>query len=150
MPIIAPPPPALVAFHAQAPAETRNAAIIRAAFANWSAGRAAIFDLLAPDFRWTIAGSAPSAGTYDRQSFDTLLAQFNAQLAAPLKPTLQTLVADGDQVVVRFTATAPLKGGGTYRNDYAWFLTMRGGRIVAVTAFLDLPAFEAVRNRPAR
>jgi uncharacterized protein len=122
----------------------------RSAFADWSSGRGAIFDLLAPDFRWTIAGSAPSAGTYDRQSFDTLLAPFNTQLAAPLTPTLQTLMADGDQVVVRFTATAPLKGGGTYRNDYAWFLTMRGGRIVSVTAFLDLTSFEAVRNRPAQ
>ncbi|HTG39169.1 nuclear transport factor 2 family protein [Sphingomonas sp.] len=147
MPIIAPPPPAIVALQAHAPADTRNAAIVRTAFADWRAGRRSIFDLLAPDFRWTIEGSGPSAGTYDRQSFDALLEPFNAALAAPLLPSLQTVVANGDQVVVRFSATAPLKGGGTYRNRYAWFLTMRDGRIARVTAFLDLSAFDAVRER---
>ncbi|PCD02069.1 ketosteroid isomerase [Sphingomonas spermidinifaciens] len=142
----APAPTAIVASVAAQTDETRNAAIVREAFTRWRQGTGTVFDLLSPNVRWTIEGSRPSAGSYDRQALEALLAPFNAALAAPLAPTLQSVTATGNQVIVRFTATAPLKRGGTYRNAYAWFLTMRGGRIVAVTAFLDLAAFEAVRE----
>ena len=66
-----------------------------------------------------------------------------ARLAAPAHPELIGLWADGDAVIVRWRQETPLKAGGTYRNDYAWFLTMRAGKVAAVTAFLDLPAYAA-------
>jgi ketosteroid isomerase-like protein len=36
-----------------------------------------------------------------------------------------------------------MKDGQTYRNSYAWFFRMRAGRVIAATAFLDLPTYDA-------
>ena len=143
------PPSAIIAVPAAAAIEARNAAAVHAAFARWTAGDGSVFELLASDFIWTIEGSGPLAGSYDRASFARLLAPFNANLARPLTPTLTSLLAKGDQVVVRFTATAPMRSGGDYRNSYAWFLTLRNGKIDTVTAFLDLQAFERVHGADA-
>jgi hypothetical protein len=42
-----------------------NREIIRAAFEAWAAGGSTFFeDVLAPDVRWTILGSGPTARTY--------------------------------------------------------------------------------------
>jgi ketosteroid isomerase-like protein len=102
---------------------------------------------------WTIAGSGPSAGVYrGRQDFlDRAVAPFRARLAAPLVPTVLGVWADGDQVIARWDGRATAGDGRPYRNSYVWLFTMRGGRAAAVTAFLDLPAYDAVlaRVRPA-
>ena len=124
----------------------RNLAVVRQAFDAWTEGRRTVFDLLTPDMTWTIEGSSSSAGTYDRAGLDALLEPFNANLAAPLAPRLRELFADGSTVIALFDATAPLKNGRTYHNSYAWFLTMNGERISAVTAFLDLAAFDSARE----
>ena len=105
-----------------------------------------MFDLLAADMTWFIQGSSPSAGQYDRAGLDALLKPFNAHLAAPLVPRLRELYADGDRVVALFDASAPRTNGQSYQNTYAWFLTLKDERIVSVTAFLDLAAFDAVRE----
>ena len=36
-----------------------------------------------------------------------------------------------------------MKDGQTYCNSYAWFFTMRDGKVVEATAFLDLPTYAA-------
>lgn len=132
-------------------AEARNHAIVERAFADWAAERGSVFDLLAPDATWTILGPTPSAGTYDRARLEReVLAPFNAHLATPLRPRVRRLYADGDTVVALFEASARLKDGRAYANAYAWFMTMRGGRIVAVTAVLDLNAYDAAVASPAR
>ena len=65
------------------------------------------------------------------------------RFAAPIEPEILGLYADGDQVVIRWDGTAPLKDGQTYRNSYAWFFKMRHGRVVKATAFLDLATYDA-------
>lgn len=136
------------------PTERTNRALIRRAFDAWAQGGTRFFDdVLAPDAVWTIAGSGPSAGVYrGRQDFlDRAVAPFSARLATPVVPTMRGLWADGDQVIAFWEGRATAGDGRPYRNTYAWLFTMRGGRAVAVTAFLDLPAYDAVlaRVRPA-
>ena len=131
-----------------------NREVVRRAFDAWARGGTRFFhDVLAPDVVWTISGSGPSARAYrGRQAFlDSAVAPFAARLSAPLVPTVRGLWADGDQVIARFDGRATARDGRPYRNSYAWLFTMRGGRAVAVTAFLDLPAYDAVlaRVRPA-
>ena len=123
----------------------RNRAAVRAAFAAWAEGRGSVFDLLADDATWTIPGSTPGAGEWHgRQAYvDAAVTPLFDRLAAPAHPELIGLWADGDAVIVRWRQETPLKASGTYRNDYAWFLTMRAGKVAAVTAFLDLPAYAA-------
>ena len=65
------------------------------------------------------------------------------KLAAPARPELTGLWADRDEVVVRWRQDTPLKSGESYRNEYAWFFTMRDGKVIAVTSFLDLAAYAA-------
>ena len=126
--------------------EARNRDIVLQAFERWTRGEGTVFDLLAPDMSWVIEGSSPSAGRYDRAALDTLLKPFNAHLAEPLVPRLRELHADGDRVIALFDASSRRTNGHRYENSYAWFLTLRDEHIVSVTAFLDLSAFDAVRE----
>ncbi len=124
----------------------RNRARVRDAFDAWAAGRGSVFDLLADDATWTIPGSTPGAGEWHgrRAYVDAAVTPLFDRLAAPARPELTGMWADGDEVIVRWRQDTPLKTGGSYRNDYAWFLTMQDGKVTAVTAFLDLPAYAAV------
>ena len=107
-----------------------NRAAVSDAFTAWAAGRGSVFDLLADDATWTIPGSTPGAGAWrGRQAYlDAAVKPLFDRLAATTEPELIGLWADGDEVVVRWRQDTPLKAGGSYSNDYAWFLTMRDGK----------------------
>ncbi len=129
----------------------RNRALVRDAFARWAAGRGSVFDLLADDATWTIAGSSPGSGVYrGRQAYlDASVTPLFERLAAPSVPALIGLWAEDDKVIVRWRQETPLKAGGLYRNDYAWFFTIHNGRVTDATAFLDLAAYAAaLEGRP--
>ncbi len=131
------------------PSADRNRATVRGAFAAWAAGEGDIFDLLADDACWTIAGSGPGTGTWHgRQAYiDAAVTPLFDRLAAPTVPDVIGIWADGDEVVVRWRQDTPVKGGGSYRNAYAWFFTMQDDKVTAVTAFLDLRAYGDVVGR---
>ncbi|MGO3127974.1 MAG: nuclear transport factor 2 family protein [Luteimonas sp.] len=134
--------PVVSAHAGDAPAQTTthdNAAQIRAAFEAWRLGQGSVFDLLADDVVWTVAGDSPVSGTYrSKQTFlDEAVAPITARLATPIVPQVERIVADGAHVVVLWQGTATARDGGTYRNHYAWHLELADGRIVRVTAFLD-------------
>jgi ketosteroid isomerase-like protein len=44
--------------------EVQNKQLIQQAYDDWAAGTGGVFDLLAPDVRWTIVGRSAVAGTY--------------------------------------------------------------------------------------
>lgn len=120
-----------------------NKARVAQAFAAWQEGTGSPFELLAEGASWTIEGFSKSAGTYSPAQLRDLVTPFNAALAGRLVPTPPTLYGDGDTVIARFKASAPLKTGGIYENTYAWFMRFNDGKVEQVHAFLDLPAFEA-------
>ncbi|GGE85311.1 ketosteroid isomerase [Sphingomonas prati] len=130
-----------------------NKATVRRAFDAWAAGGTDFFDILADDVVWTIQGSGPNAKTYRSKAelVEKALAPFGARVSVPLKPTVRSMYADGDEVITVFDGVAQTNDGKPYRNTYAWFFTMRDGKVVTARAFLDLPAYDAVlRNvRPA-
>lgn len=39
-----------------------NATLVRQAFTNWQQGKGTVFDLLAPNAKWTVAGTSPVSG----------------------------------------------------------------------------------------
>ena len=133
------------------PVESRNKAIVAAAYDAWTKGGTRFFDILSPDVRWTILGEGPSAVTYTSKA-DFLagaVAPFAARLSVPLRPTVQRIHADGDQVVALWDGRATTRDGRPYRNTYAWFFTMRGGKAVEVKALLNLAAYDEVLRRVA-
>jgi len=123
----------------------RNKALIADAFERWKQGRGSPFDLLAADARWTIIGSSPLSGTYGRDAFfEKVVVPFNGLLATPAVPTVLGIYGEGDTVIVRFDAEATARDGRRYRNNYAWFLTVRDDRIVEGTAFFDTRTYDAL------
>jgi ketosteroid isomerase-like protein len=133
--------------------EASNRTLIADAFRRWSAGTGDVFSLLADDVVWRITGFDPAvAQTYrSRQALlDAAATPLGARLSKPLKPMVRRIWADGDDVLVHWDGAAPFKDGSQYRNTYLWIMTVRDGRIVAVTAFLDNAAFAAALAKPAR
>jgi uncharacterized protein len=138
---------------AQVDIETRNKEIVRKGFDAWRDGTGNLFDLLEPNAPWTIVGNSPVSKTYpSRQAFlDAVITPFNARLSRRLLPTVRGLYADGDTVIALWDGEAVARDGRPYRNTYTWFMKMREGRIVEVTAFFDTIEFTDLwsRIRPA-
>jgi ketosteroid isomerase-like protein len=132
--------------------QAANRALIQDAFARWGTGEFDIFSLLSDDVVWHITGQDPDiAKTYrSRQALlDATSVPLRARLAGPLKPDVRQIWTDGDEVLVHWNGTAPFRDGSQYRNTYLWVMTVRSGRVVAVTAFLDNAAFKAALAKPA-
>jgi ketosteroid isomerase-like protein len=123
--------------------EAENKQSIQRAFDAWDAGQGGVFDLLAPDARWTIVGNSLVAGTYHgRDEFmSTVIEPFNARMATPLAHDIHGLYADGDMVIAYFDGSATARDGKPYRNTYTWYLRLADSKIVDVVAFFDSVAF---------
>ena len=109
--------------------EARNLATVRAGFDAWRNGTGSTYEALADDATWEIVGNSL------------------ARMAAPLRPTIRDIYADGDTVIVFFDAEGIARDGVPYRNTYTWFLTLRDNRIVKASAFFDSIAFNDLWQR---
>jgi len=116
-----------------------NAALIAESFEKWKNGQGTVFDLLADDARWTVAGISPLSGTYESkyELVEEAVKPIHSRLREPITPAVKHIVAQGNQVVVIWDGTATSIDGSTYSNSYAWHLTIVGGKITEVLAFLD-------------
>ena len=123
--------------------EARNKETIQAGFQAWRDGTGRVFDLLAPDATWTIAGSSPVSKTYNsRQEFlDAVIDPFNARLSSRLIPTVRGIYADGDMVIALFDGEGTARDGQPYRNTYTWYMRMRDGKIHEVVGLFDTIAY---------
>ncbi|MEH0875738.1 nuclear transport factor 2 family protein [Pectobacterium cacticida] len=147
---------AIVAAVSPAQADTdltgRNEAIVRKAFEEWTSGRGNIFDLLSPDIRWTIHGSGPVAGTYNGLADFVQRASVPlvSRLATPLTPDVHHIWASGDNVIIRFDASAITTSRSPYNNQFIWIFRMKDDLVVEAEAFLDLVAYQDVvdNNEP--
>jgi ketosteroid isomerase-like protein len=121
--------------------------LVTAAFEAWQRGDGHVSDLFADDLRWEIVGRSQAAGTYvsAREFVDDVLRPFAARFPtdAPFRPVrIRGVLVDGSDVVVTWDGEGTTTEGKTYRNTYAWFLTLRDGLVVRGTAFFDSIAFD--------
>jgi ketosteroid isomerase-like protein len=72
---------------------------------------------------------------------------FNARMREGLRPTVRSLHADGDTVIIFFDAKGVARDGKVYANTYAWFWEMRDGRVVKAHAFFDSITFNDLWRR---
>ena len=93
--------------------------------------------------------SGPAARTYHgRQAYvDAAVTRLTRRLSGRVAPRLRGLWADEDHVIVRWDQEGRALDGQPCNNSYAWFFRMRDGRVIAVTDFLDLPAYDALLGR---
>jgi ketosteroid isomerase-like protein len=140
---------AAVSGQSSAPDPVRNKAAVERAFAAWANGTGSPYELLAEDVVWTIVGRSRASKTYDsREAFmRDVIRPFNARMSMGLRPEVRHLYADGDTVVAFFDARGVARDGRAYENTYAWFLTLRDGRIVRAFAFFDSVAFNELWTR---
>jgi ketosteroid isomerase-like protein len=126
--------------------------IVRQAFEAWRDGRAPITDMFAPDMTWRIEGHSLASKAYrDRQEFiDQVLEPFGARFSttAPFRPvTVRAVHADGDTAIVLWDGRGTTTDDQTYENSYAWFMTLRGDKVVDGTAFYDSISFNDLWTR---
>jgi len=124
-----------------------NREIVADAFQAWSRGEGHVSSIFADEMTWEIVGRSRASGRYGsaRQFSDEVLHPFRARFRpdAPFRPvTIRGVYADGDTVIVSWDGEGTTTAGTTYRNTYAWFLTLRDGEVVDGTAFYDSIAFD--------
>lgn len=106
----------------------------------------ACFAMLADDVVWTNIGSTKFSGTYTgrQQLAEKLLGPLFGQLKAGIASEVEQLVAEGDVVVAQTVGTAETRDGTPYNNTYCQVITVRDGRIAAVTEYMDTALIDTV------
>jgi uncharacterized protein len=101
---------------------------------------------LADDVTWTNIGSTRYSGTFRGKGdlVTRLLQPVFGQLQAGITSAVDTMIAEGDFVVVQSRGKAETKDGRPYNNTYCHVFRIRGGKIVEVTEYLDTELASAV------
>ncbi|WP_422776102.1 nuclear transport factor 2 family protein [Pseudomonas mediterranea] len=138
---------------AQTATQRANVHLVRQAFTNWQQGKGTVFDLLAPDAKWTVAGSSPVSAVYNNKAelMEQAVRPISARLATPISPVVQSIIAEDDVVVVLWKGKAIARDRKPYDNTYLWHMTFNEGQVVEVKAFLDTYVLNdlMVRVQPA-
>jgi ketosteroid isomerase-like protein len=121
-----------------------NKGLVKDSFDRWAAGTGSPFELLADDAEWTIEGHSVASKTYpSREAFMAeVIRPFNARMSVGLKPTVRSITAEDDRVVILFDAHGTARDGQPYDNNYAWFFEMARGRVIKASAFFDAIHFD--------
>lgn len=105
--------------------------------------------VFAEDVAWTITGHGLVARTFHgvknliEYAEKALFDRWDGTAAVETKGVW----ADGDKVFVHITSSARAIDGLPYANEYLYILTMKDGKVVAGTAWLDLHAYYDIINR---
>lgn len=128
---------------ADAQTSNQNTAAVAAKFDAWKAGTGNPFELLADEASWTIEGNSVASKTYPTKAafLAEVIQPFNARLSVGIKPTVKSITAEADRVVIHFDAAGTARDGKPYVNTYAWFFQMKNGRVIRAAAFFDAIAF---------
>ncbi len=118
---------------------------IRRAFQVWANGNGSIYDLMDANAEVVIPGSLPNCGSWRKDAFLREVAlPFVARFSKPPVPRLRSLWSSPKGVVVRADAAGTTRDGRPYVNDYVFQFAMLAGRVIKVTEFLDMAAFNVV------
>lgn len=120
---------------------SENKQIVRNNFEQLALGNGApLLDSLADDVHWTIIGTTKLSQTFKGKQavIDELLVPFREALVdGHIHIHVENLLADGDFVVVQGRGEAMTKRGVAYNNTYCWVYRFEGGKIKALTEYLD-------------
>jgi ketosteroid isomerase-like protein len=131
-----------------------NKARVEGVLKAWMAGDGtALQGLLDDNVEWTIAGNSLVSGTtHSRAELNAkVLGPFGARFSQSqdrFRPRrIYGIYTDGDTVIAHLDAAGVANDGKPYANAYVWILTMRGDKVVGVTAFFDSIAFDELWRR---
>lgn len=129
--------------------EIENKALVEQRFEAWASGTGSPYEILADDATWTITGNSLASKTYSsREAFmSEVIRPFNARMSVGLKPTIRSIYAEGETVIILFDAKGTASDGQPYENTYAWFLDVKDGQVKKAVAFFDSVAFNNLWQR---
>lgn len=124
---------------------TTNREIVASAYEAWMNDTGSIASIFDPGIEFEITGLSAISRTYTgTQDFsEHVLQPVGARFAGsnkPFRPVRVRGVYDAPEentVVVIWEGEGITRFGSTYRNTYAWFLTLRDGKVVRGIAFFD-------------
>lgn len=106
------------------------------------------FARLSSDIVYHVVAPEPWGGALDLAGLIRTATGVFERLAAPLRVTVETLVAEGDHVVAEVRGSAPTKQGGMYENKYLFLYRVANGMIVEAKEYLDSAMYvELVEGR---
>ena len=126
-----------------------NKQLVKTYFEKWSSGTGSFFDLLDENVQWTISGSSALSKIYTskKQLIDEVIDPLNERLSKRIVPSVRNIYQDSNTVIAIWDGSATALDGQPYNVSYAWFMEMKDGKIVKVTAFLDTLDFETIFKR---
>lgn len=129
-----------------------NKAIVQSIFAALAEGESKPFgNAMADDFSWTITGQGPWACSWRGKAAvrSGLIAPLFAQFADTYRNRATRIVCEGDTVVVECRGSVLTHAGARYDNQYCYVIDMQGGKMHALTEYMDTALAEAVLSPPA-
>jgi ketosteroid isomerase-like protein len=110
----------------------------------------ALSDAMADDFRWVFPGDWSWSGTWEPKSavLERLLRPLMAQFTG-YRIAAETIIADGDRVVVRARAEGVTTRGESYDQTYCFVFRVADGKLRDVFEYCDTALVERVLTRPA-
>ena len=125
-----------------------NRDIVAGAFRSWANGTGYVASIFADEMTWEITGRSTVSKKYatTQQFMDEVLHPFGARFSSgdPFRPVNIRAIYHDDEhstVIVVWDGRGTTIAGTTYRNTYAWFMTLSGGKVIDGTAFYDSIAF---------
>ncbi len=99
--------------------------------------------LLADDVQWRPPLSVPLGQPTGREAVMQTMAEAGAKFfdLPTMKVDVKWIIAEGDKVVIRQSATAKATNGNDYQNEYIWVYVVRDGRIAEIEEHVDSKRF---------
>ena len=94
----------------------------------------AIAALLADDVQWRPPAGVPLGQPTGRENVMQTMAEAGARFfdLSTMKVEIKWIIAEGDKVVIRQSATAKATNGKDYENEYVWVYVVRDGQIAEI------------------
>ena len=99
--------------------------------------------LLADDVQWRPPKGIPIGQPTGRDTVLQTMAEAGTKFfdLSTMKVEVKWIIAEGDKVVIRQSATAKAANGNDYENEYVWVYIVRDGRIAEIEEHVDSKRF---------
>lgn len=102
------------------------------------------FARLAQDLVYHILAPAPYGGVVDAAGLIEQAGVLFEKFAEPFKINIETVICEGERVVVEAQGKARTKSGGDYANNYVFIYRVVDGKIVEAKEYLDTAMYIAL------
>ena len=109
-------------------------------------------DAMADDFSWTITGNGAWSKTYSGKQavLNDLMKPLFSQFSGTYTNRAERFIAEDDFVVVECRGKVTTKTGKPYNNTYCYVCRFAGGKLRALTEYLDTQLVAEALTPPQR